>query len=189
VHYQLCHSPEANRRGGNRTLDLELIRLVLSPLSYAARVNRAGGNRTHTSRIKSPPCCQLHHDPAKWSGVCVCLAGESTLLHSSWFAISASGSPGNRTQRSGLIRATWATSPRLPIVRMSSPCGSRTQPDRLERPMTSPEVERALLCVGRVKSGLGGARILVCGASDRRYTVSATSPIKKPDVAVTPGFE
>ena len=29
---------------------------------------------------------------------------------------------------------------------VSSPCGSRTQPDRLERPMTSPEVERAVLC-------------------------------------------
>ena len=26
----------------------------------------------------------------------------------------------------------------------SSPCGSRTQPARLERPMTSPEVERAI---------------------------------------------
>ena len=28
----------------------------------------------------------------------------------------------------------------------SSSCGSRTQPARLERPMTSPEVERAVLC-------------------------------------------
>ena len=48
-------------------------------------------------------------------------------------------------------------------------------------------------------SGLGGARILVCGSSDRRYTVSATSPsvcqtleigTKKPGVtfAVTPGL-
>ena len=32
------------------------------------------------------------------------------------------------------------------VVLSSSPCGSRTQPARLERPMTSPEVERALLC-------------------------------------------
>ena len=38
------------------------------------------------------------------------------------------------------------------------------------------------------RSGLGGARILVSGSSDRRSTVSATSPNKKPDVAVTPGF-
>ncbi len=58
----------------------------------------------------------------------------------------------------------------------SSPCGSRTQPSRLEKPMTSPEVERAVL--HRVvfpgvrapsgQSGPGGARILVCGSSDRR---------------------
>ncbi len=32
------------------------------------------------------------------------------------------------------------------VVHSSSPCGSRTQPNRLERPMTSPEVERAMLC-------------------------------------------
>ncbi len=32
------------------------------------------------------------------------------------------------------------------VVPSSSPCGSRTQPTRLERPMTSPEVERAMLC-------------------------------------------
>ena len=31
------------------------------------------------------------------------------------------------------------------VVRSSSPCGSRTQPARLERPMTSPEVERAVV--------------------------------------------
>ncbi len=32
------------------------------------------------------------------------------------------------------------------VLFVSSPCGSRTQPARLERPMTSPEVERAVLC-------------------------------------------
>ena len=32
------------------------------------------------------------------------------------------------------------------VLIFSSPCGSRTQPARLERPMTSPEVERAVLC-------------------------------------------
>ncbi len=32
------------------------------------------------------------------------------------------------------------------VVPSNSPCGSRTQPTRLERPMTSPEVERAMLC-------------------------------------------
>ena len=57
--------------------------------------------------------------------------------------------------------------------------------------MTSPEVERAVFgCVGAhlqrsccscvfaggASSGLGGARTLLFGSSDRRYTVSATSP-------------
>ncbi len=77
------------------------------------------------------------------------------------------------------------------VVLSSSPCGSRTQPARLERPMTSPEVERAVLCAlgVRPRSGPGGARTLVCGASDCRYTVSATSPncgpgTKKPGVAL-----
>lgn len=28
-----------------------------------ASESRVGGNRTHTVRIKSPLCCQLHHDP------------------------------------------------------------------------------------------------------------------------------
>ena len=63
-----------------------------------------------------------------------------------------------------------------PCYLASSPCGSRTQPRRLEKPMTSPEVERAVLhrvVFPRVRapgaqSGPGGARILVCGSSDRR---------------------
>jgi hypothetical protein len=38
------------------------------------------------------------------------------------------------------------------------------------------------------RSGLGGDRILVSGSSGRRSTVSATSPNRRPDVAVTPGF-
>lgn len=48
-------------------------------------------------------------------------------------------------------------------------------------------------------SGPGGARTLVCGSSDRRYTVSATGPqmrpinhenaTKKPGVAATPGWQ
>ena len=37
-----------------------------------ASESRVGGNRTHTLRIKSPPCCQLHHNPIAWLGVCVC---------------------------------------------------------------------------------------------------------------------
>ena len=36
-----------------------------------ATASRVGGDRTHTLRIKSPPCCQLHHDPEmSWDRVC-----------------------------------------------------------------------------------------------------------------------
>lgn len=38
---------------------------------------------------------------------------------------------------------------------------------------------RGKLCANVERSGLGGARILVSGSSDQRYTVSATSPTKK----------
>jgi hypothetical protein len=38
------------------------------------------------------------------------------------------------------------------------------------------------------RSGPGGARILVCGFSGRRYTVSATGPTKKPGVVCDAGF-
>ena len=38
-------------------------------------------------------------------------------------------------------------------------------------------------------SGPGGARILVCGSSDRRYAVSATSPNKKAGRLATSGLE
>ncbi len=55
--------------------------------------------------------------------------------------------------------------------------------------------ERGILSARTLSaSGPGGARILVYGSSDRRYTVSATSPgllsfhEKRPDVLVTPGL-
>ncbi len=38
---------------------------------------------------------------------------------------------------------------------------------------------RGTVCANVERSGLGGARILVSGSSDRRSTVSATSPTKK----------
>ena len=176
---------------------LRLIRTPLSPPELRASESRAGGSRTHTLRIKSPLCCQLHHNPMiGWA-----YAFQSQLVQhrlSPRICIS-SGSPGNRTQRHPVISRVRATSPRLPssraprsrtetlllpkqacshlhlhpivcqserqdlnlrsrgprpraITRLryvlisSSPCGSRTQPARLERPMTSPEVERAVLC-------------------------------------------
>lgn len=74
-------------------------------------------------RIKSPPCCQLHHDPVSGCGVCVSIDIDvaSALrasfvshfkLHSSHFL---SGSPANRTQRDPVIGRIQATSLRLPI--------------------------------------------------------------------------
>ena len=58
----LVPSSRTQSCGGSCTLGRSIIRLPLSPLSYA-RASRAGGNRTHTLRIKSPLCCLLHHDP------------------------------------------------------------------------------------------------------------------------------
>jgi hypothetical protein len=50
-----------------------------------------------------------------------------------------------RTSCSQGRRAPICTSARMCVSLASSPCGSRTQPGRLEKPMTSPEVERAVL--------------------------------------------
>ena len=45
-----------------------------------ASESRVGGNRTHTVRIKSPLCCQLHHDPMSWSGVCVSIGEPGNIM-------------------------------------------------------------------------------------------------------------
>jgi hypothetical protein len=37
--------------------------MAVSPPELRASESRAGGTRTHTCRIKSPVCCQLHHNP------------------------------------------------------------------------------------------------------------------------------
>ena len=74
-------------------------------------------------RIKSPPCCLLHHDPVLGCGVCVSIAARASLLcspvflkpHVSGLKPSASGSPANRTQRDPVISRIQATSLRLPI--------------------------------------------------------------------------
>lgn len=46
-----------------------------------AVASRAGGNRTHTERIKSPSCCQLHHNPICWLGVCVSIVTLAACRH------------------------------------------------------------------------------------------------------------
>ena len=99
-----------SRRGGSRTLDLTLIRGLLSPLSYAP-ANRAGGTRTHTCRIKSPECCRLHHDPVLGRAYAF-QPRQHRFAPLPW--IVPSGSPENRTQRHVVISRVWATSPRLP---------------------------------------------------------------------------
>lgn len=85
--------------------------------------------------------------------------------------------------------------------RNSDPCGSRTLPARLERPVTSPEVERA--------NNIGGAIPLRHSAEadwealESSYAVLQTAAIpsqlpvqidvvatrKKPEVALTPGLK
>jgi hypothetical protein len=56
-----------------------------------ASASRAGGIRTHAMRIKSPPCCLLHHDPVKRSGVCVSsgVAATSSVLLLVWLSVVA----------------------------------------------------------------------------------------------------
>jgi hypothetical protein len=73
-------------------------------------------------RIKSPPCCLLHHDPAMGCGVCVSFdvpsawKAPSTSHFELHFSTFFSGSPANRTQRDPVISRIQATSLRLPIL-------------------------------------------------------------------------
>ena len=71
-------SSPPDRRGGNRTLDLTLIRGLLSPLSYAP-ASGAEGTRTLTCRIKSPVCCRYTTTPNAGRAY----AFPSCLLHRS----------------------------------------------------------------------------------------------------------
>ena len=104
-----------------------------------ASVSRAGGIRTHAMRIKSPPCCLLHHDPMKRSGVCVSsgVAVTSSVLLSG-LVVSGSDQSGihadrcpNRTRPGAVISRVWTTSPRLP-------CSSRARAES-NRPRRRPQ--------------------------------------------------
>ena len=94
----LIPSSSSSRRGGSRTLDLTLIRGLLSPLSYAP-ANRAEGTRTLTCRIKSPVCCRYTTTPMLGRAYAFqpCRASFAPLL------VRASGSPESRTQRHAVI--------------------------------------------------------------------------------------
>lgn len=92
-------------------------------------------------------------------------------------------------------RATGALHPEYLI----DPCGIRTQPLRLERPATSPEVERAVLCAHRVRkvgqealesSSAGFQPAAKPSQLPTRDREGYRSQQKEPGVAcVTPGFE
>ena len=109
-----------SRRGGSRTPNtaaerwsLELIRLPLSPLSYAPqRVGPVGFEPTPIW-LKARDAAVTPR-PHTWSGVCVSIDVRQASSNSfvSWFT---SGSPENRTQRNAVISRVWATSPRLPL--------------------------------------------------------------------------
>ena len=96
-----------------------------------ASESRAGGTRTHTCRIKSPVCCQLHHNPiAGWAYAFVAswqhFSSPRAFISVHWdFVIHDSGSPENRTQPGAVISRVWTTSPRLP--RQSRAPRSRTE--------------------------------------------------------------
>ena len=74
-------TPSFSRSGRNRTSGLDLIRVLLWPLSYAP--SGAGGTRTRISRIKSPVPVQFGHNPARGSDLSVSIALCRTSLNSS----------------------------------------------------------------------------------------------------------
>ena len=177
-----------DRRGGSSNHGLELIRLPLSPLSYAP-VGRAGGIRTHTCRIKSPVCCQLHHNPVRRSGVSVNRrrCNMRLLLRQSVQVVAP------RIELGATRLSAVSGQPALDYHRSRAP-RSRTNMENLLLPKQAcchlhlcPCVDQIVSQNGRIRtcdllapdqarcpgfatfcsSGLGGARILVSGSSDR----------------------
>ena len=108
----------------------------------------------------------------------------------SYLAASRSHTVIHRLHRRGSRRMNAAPQSAFRLSLLREP-NARTRADRFSVRATSRTLyvfkfsknKRAI-----AQSGPGGARILVCGSSDRRYTVSATSPIKKPGVACDTGF-
>ena len=167
-------------------------------------------------RIKSPLCCQLHHNPIDgWAYAfqselvehrfVSLLFGDSVValgIELSATRLSAGfGQPALDYHQSRAPRSRTETllfpkqacfhlhlyprisrqserqaSLRSDQVVASSPYGNRTHLTALKERHPLPIDERAMLCAYLERSGPGGARILVCGSSDRRYAVSATSP-------------
>lgn len=123
---------------------------------YLPYVSGPTGNRT---RISATPGRRL---PVGRSAHCsVDLIGVEPITPILQGSVAAIGMQAHSVVRSVRELNQRSSGPRpdaitrlrhVPIV--SSPCGSRTQPARLERPMTSPEVERAVLyACGHRKAG------------------------------------
>ena len=106
---------------GNRTQHDSVISRVRAT-SPRLPSSRAPRSRTETLLLPKQACSHLHLYPI------VCQSERQDLNLRS---------PGPRPGAMTRLRY---------VLIVSSPCGSRTQPARLERPMTSPEVERAVLC-------------------------------------------
>ena len=125
-------TPTHNGRGGNRTLDLILIRDLLSPLSYAPSVGPKGlepllaGLKVRCAAVTPRP--QMQVGRMRFHRVCFIVMLLSLF----------SGSPESRTQRHPVISRVWATGPRLPSANVvvcqvgmaglepASPCSQST---------------------------------------------------------------
>ena len=144
-----------------------------------ASASRAGGNRTHTVRIKSPPCCLLHHDPQRRSGVCVSIDVAATSrapaflfpvvvlrIELSTTRVSAVSGPPALDYRFQPGTPESNREPPAPKtgVLPSAPLPECFQSERQDSNLRSlgPSARTASA------SGLGGARTLVCGFSGHR---------------------
>jgi hypothetical protein len=88
IQYQYpCDTHKSARRESNPRLGPYKDPALTAELRATA--SGAGGNRTHTLRIKSPLCYQLHHNPANRSGVSVSIAMRSALSFSFMLAVSS----------------------------------------------------------------------------------------------------
>lgn len=119
--YFCAHNP----RGGSRTLDLILIRNLLSPLSYARSVGPKGVEPL-PFRLKGGSATVTPQP--QMSVEAYAFEPRASCHHRSFssFKFLFSGSPENRTQRHLDISRVWATSPRLPF---SFPCSQSGWPD------------------------------------------------------------
>lgn len=135
----------------------------------------SGGNRTHVHLLKrqAPSQRRTHFRKAVPRGIeppLFSLTGRRPLH---WPAGPCCRAPTSRWRRNRTPQARAVgfgdrvrSQTRSPPVanRSSTPCGSRTRPKRLERPPTSPEVERGV--APRTKKGAGRGSLLPPAGAD-----------------------